>query len=278
MKKRFIQASLLFACSVLCLQSAEATTEQIKQAKKAIVIGATSGMGRQVAKKLAAEGYEVGIAGRRLSLLHTLKDEIAGPCFIKQIDVSDHEKSPTLVHELIQEMGGLDLFVISVSAANDNLNTYNELEKTQRTLSVDLLGFCYMAETAFQFFKQQGSGHLVGVSSTSGLIGEATHPVYSGAKAFIQRYLEALYNQTQQEKLSNIFITDVIPGWVEIEAEDIHQIPEAYWIATTDEAAKQIVDAIKSKKRKAYITARWEIIAFLYQICPSWIYNAVGGF
>jgi short-subunit dehydrogenase len=76
----------------------------------------------------------------------------------------------------------------------------------------------------------------------------------------------------------DIFITDIIPGWVEIEAIDVHKIPQAYWIATTEEAARQIVDAIMQKKKKAYITARWQLIALLYAICPDWLYNYLGGF
>jgi short-subunit dehydrogenase len=94
----------------------------------------------------------------------------------------------------------------------------------------------------------------------------------------MQRYLEGVRNRMVQTKKNKIFVTDIIPGWVEVESEDIHQIPEAYWVATTQEAATQIVDAIKNKKEKAYITARWELIAFLYKLCPTWLYNKIGGF
>lgn len=248
------------------------------ETKKAIVIGASSGMGRQVAKELAKEGYEVGLTARRTALLDTLAKEIATKTYKKNLDASQYETSVKALHELIDEMGGLDVIVISISATNDNINDTNTFANNQRTLNVDLLGFWYLANAALEFFERQGHGHLVGISSTAGLIGDAKSPVYCGAKAFIQRYLEATRNRMIQSNKKNIFITDIIPGWVEVEAEDIHQCPGAYWIAKTDEAARQIVDAIKKKKEVAYITARWEFIAMLYKICPNWLYNWIGGF
>lgn len=267
-----------FLLSVLCLILMSNCSNTRTDAKKAIVIGASSGMGRQVAKLLAKQGYEVGLAARRIHHLYSLSQEIESKTYVKYIDVAHYDEAVKSLLELIGEMDGLNLIVISVSAANDNDNSTNKLESYQRTLSVDLLGFWYIAHTALTYFEKQGHGHLVGISSTSGLIGEATNPVYSGVKAFIQRYLEGERNRLIQSGNNNIFITDIIPGWVEIEATDVHQIPQAYWIATTEEAARQIVDAIKQKKKKAYITARWQLIAFLYTICPNWFYNWLGGF
>ncbi|KKQ32864.1 MAG: 3-oxoacyl carrier protein reductase [candidate division TM6 bacterium GW2011_GWF2_37_49] len=242
---------------------------------KAIVVGATSGMGRQVAK-LLAQDYEVGLVGRRLNLLESLQAEIPTKSYIKQIDVTEQDAAIQKLSELIEEMGGLDLIVISISAAND-IKGQEGFEVDKKILAVDLTGFWIMAETALAFFEKQKSGHLVGISSTSGLRGCAACPFYSGAKAFISRYLEGVRNKIIQSKLP-IYVTDIIPGWVEIEAEDVHKIPGAYWVATTQKAAQQIYDAIKAKKKKAYITKRWQLIAWLYDITPDFIYNAVGGF
>ena len=173
-------------------------------------------------------------------------------------------------------MGGLDLIVISVSASNDNQDK-SGFEIDKRTIDVDLIGFWIMADTALTFFEKQKSGHLVGISSTSGLRGDARYPVYCGAKAFISRYLEGVRNKMIQAKIP-IYVTDIIPGWIEIESVDIHKMPGAYWVATTQKAAQQICNAIKAKKKKAYITKRWQLIAWLYDITPDFIYNAIGGF
>ncbi|MCB9493131.1 MAG: SDR family NAD(P)-dependent oxidoreductase [Epsilonproteobacteria bacterium] len=274
-----ILINLFNQTTVLPMEDSKDKYESAAYHKRAIVVGATSGMGRQVAKKLATEeGYEVGITGRRLNLLESLKQEIGEKAHIKQVDVTKPDEAKRAIRELIEELGGLDLFIVSVSAANDNVNETNNHEANLLRLNVDLLGFWHMADLAFEYFKTQGHGHLVGLSSMSGLVGEASSPVYSGCKAFIQRYLEGCYNYIQQNNLSNIYVTDIVPGWVEIEAEDVHKIPNAYWVETTQDAANEIIEAIKEKKQRAYITKRWEFIAFLYQVCPTWLYNKIGGF
>ena len=279
-KQLFLSATIILCTAIPnihpFLKQEKNIQSQVKN-KKAIVVGATSGMGRQVAKILAQEGYEVGLAGRRLSLLQSLQQEIPTKTYLKQLDVTNSNATQQL-ENFIAEIGGLDLIVISISAANDNdTNPDKELENKIRTLEVDLFGFWKIADTAIAYFLKQGYGHLAGISSTSGLRGEAKHPVYSGAKAFISRYLEGIRNSMIQQNIP-IHVTDLIPGWVEIESCDIHTYPGAYWVATTEDAARQICDAIKNKDKKAYITKRWALIALLYDITPDWIYNAIGGF
>lgn len=268
-----IKKIIYFVVTTLCLQP---NTDAAKS-KKAIVIGATSGMGRQVAKLMANDGYDVGLVGRRQDLLDSLQKEISTLTYAKVIDVTNN-KAEELLAGLINEMGGLDLILISISASNDHSPAPGkEYENNLKTLETDLIGFWKMANTAIKFFEAQGSGHLVGISSTSGLRGEAGNPVYSGAKAFISRYLEGVRNRMLQKNIP-IYVTDIIPGWVEIEAVDVHQIPGAYWVTTTQKAARQIYSAIKTKKKKAYISKRWALVNLLYNITPDLIYNAVGGF
>ncbi|MFH1832205.1 MAG: SDR family NAD(P)-dependent oxidoreductase [bacterium] len=256
-------------------QSCFCQPEQNIIRKKAIVIGATSGMGRQLSK-LLAQDYDVGLTGRRVNLLESLQAEIPTKTYIKQIDVTQSELAIQKLHELISEMGGLDLMVISISAANDKIDQQRCFEADKKTIEVDLIGFWTMSDAAITFFEKQKSGHLVGFSSTSGLRGTARDPVYSGAKAFVSIYLEAVRNQMIQKKIP-IYVTDIIPGWVEVEAVDLHKSPDAYWIATAQEAAKQIYEAIKEKKKTAYITKRWQFAAWLIYLLPDWIYNAIGG-
>ena len=266
---------LLIIISCISLLNAET-----KPQKKAIVIGASTSMGRQVAKLLGNDGYEVGLVARRMHLLESLAQEIKEKTYIKRIDVSEHTKARAQLEELIQEMGGIDLMLISISAATDKfkLNDPHGWDAKIKTINVDLVGFLAMADCAMHHFEKQKSGHLVGISSTSGLRGEAGSPVYSGAKAFISRYLEAMRNRMHQREIYTIHITDIVPGWVEIEDDDIHKVPGAYWVATKEQAGKDIYEAIKSKKKRAFVTKRWQLIAWAYAVCPDWLYNKLGGF
>ena len=92
-----------------------------------------------------------------------------------------------------------------------------------------------MAHTAVEFFEKQKSGHLVGISSISGLRGSGYCPVYSGAKAFISRYLEGVRNKMIQNKIP-VYVTDIMPGWVDVEHTTFSEIPGTYWVATLEKA------------------------------------------
>ena len=121
-------------------------------AKKAIVMGATSGIGMEVAKLLAAKGWQVGIAGRRIERLQTLiSDNKATPqggitCY-QQIDVTSAE-APSLLLELIDKLGGMDLYFHSsgIGWQNNSLN----IEKELKTVETNGLGFTRMVDTAFK--------------------------------------------------------------------------------------------------------------------------------
>ncbi|MBV7271333.1 SDR family NAD(P)-dependent oxidoreductase [Clostridium sp. PL3] len=98
---------------------------------RAIVIGATSGIGRETAKKLAKNGYAVGLTGRRKDRLMKLRRSITTNTFIKVIDVCKTNEAIELLKELIDEMGGLDLIVIcsGIVRPNYELNWDKEKEK-----------------------------------------------------------------------------------------------------------------------------------------------------
>jgi short-subunit dehydrogenase len=83
--------------------------------KTAIIIGASSGIGRALAVTLSVDGYRVGVVVRRTDLLARLRAEITGPCVIKTIDVSQPELAMPLVQELIDELPDVELFIIGSS-------------------------------------------------------------------------------------------------------------------------------------------------------------------
>jgi short-subunit dehydrogenase len=258
-----------FVICCACLSSLAICAE-----KKAVIIGATSGMGKAVAIKLAQAGYVVGMAGRREHILEELKKQIPHS-YIKKIDVTKSDAQEKL-QELIGQLGGMDLMVISISSYSDFEASTPETEKEKAILDVDLLGFYAMARVGFEYFEKQNSGHMVGISSIDGIRGNACCPVYSGAKAFIDKYLEGKRNNYIQHNIP-ITVTDIIPGWVDNESCAFSKMPGTYWVASTEKAANQIVEAIESKKKVAYITKRWELISLLLKIVPDRVYNAIGG-
>lgn len=253
--------------------------------KKAIVIGASAGMGRETAKLLSKEGYAVGLVARREQLLQSLQQELQGSTYIKVIDVTAHDAREQLV-ELIQEMGGLDLMVIAISANYANypkckshyqdINTQRSFEQTweekERYLNVDIKGFIAMADVALHYFVQQNHGHFVGISSTSGLRGVAYNPEYCAAKAGISYYMEAMRNYMIQGNI-NVTITDIVPGYVAVEYCPLGTDPMAYWEITIEEAGKVILGGIKKKEKVVYVPRKTWFIALLLKGLPDYIYN-----
>lgn len=251
--------------------------------KRAIIIGASVGMGRELAKVLAANGYIVGITSRRIALLQDLQQEIPTQTYSAQMDVSQTEEATAILQDLITQMGGLDLLVIAATGFWDCDFEDTDWKKSLSVLTVDVVGFFALARTALNFFEEQGYGHLVGFSSIDGLRGVASHQAYSASKAFCSRYLEAERNKFMQKNMP-IYVTELCPGWINSRGDtDFTEIPHAYWVESLDDAIKDIMDAINNKEHVAYITRRWQKVADLLSHIPTDLYNALsarpgGGF
>lgn len=256
----------------------QSTTPRVK---RAIVVGATSGIGRQVVKELAYEGYQVGLVGRREHLLKSLAGELLTKTYQACIDVSDHEAAAIQLKQFIMQMGGLDLMVISVSSFNDVSSSVQEgrpqnWDADFKTINVEAAGFYTAASVALDVFEQQKSGHLVGISSLNALRGDARCPVYCAAKAFVSCYLEGIRNKMAQNNLP-IYVTDILPGWVDTEQKKFSEMPGTYWVISAEQAARDIVEAIKNKEKMRYVPKRQQLVALALTVCPDWLYNWLGG-
>jgi short-subunit dehydrogenase len=234
---------------------------------KAIVIGATSGIGRELAKQLAEAGYSVGITGRRTELLQTLATELPTKAVIRTMDVAKPEVAMSILEEMIAAMGAVDLIVINagVGIVNPELDWSTE----KQIIDVNVTGFVAMANIAMRYFIQQKRGHLVGISSIAALRGSRHAPAYNASKAFISSYMAGMRNKAAQLGLS-IPVTDIQPGFVDTPMIAGNQ---TFWMASVEKAVSQIIDAIRKKRRQAYITKRWRLVAWVFQAVPGVIYD-----
>jgi short-subunit dehydrogenase len=231
--------------------------------KKAIIMGASSGIGKELAKILSGNGYILGLAARRIDLLDQLQKELPSKSLIKQIDISKPEDAEIKFNEMISEMSDVDLVVISSGYGDLNSKLKWSIEKA--TIDVNVTGFALIAGIAMQHFLNRGSGHLVGISSIAALRGQRSAPAYAASKAFVCNYLEGLRHNASKSK-KPIFVTDVQPGFVKTPMSRGNNL---FWISTAQKAATQIYDAIAKKKKHAYITKRWRLIAWILKILPD---------
>jgi short-subunit dehydrogenase len=237
--------------------------------KKIIIVGATSGIGKELAKIYLQRGDKVGITGRRKNLLQELASSFAGQVHIACFDVRGDENLKH-IQSLISELGGLDLLIYNSGFGDVSKELDWEVDKI--TYETNVKGFIEIINFSFNFFLKQGHGQIAATSSIASLRGNSWAPAYSASKAFESVYMEGLYMKSRKMK-ANVHVTDIQPGFVNTKmAKGNGQ----FWVAPVEKAAEQIVRAIDKKKWRAYITTRWWIIAQLMKWAPGWLYHRIG--
>jgi short-subunit dehydrogenase len=235
--------------------------------KKAIVVGATSGIGKELAILLADNGYKVGITGRRDQLLLNLQATRDGIFIVSCFDVCDTANVPAHLEQLCAGLGGLDLLVLS--SGNGKINPALAIDIEQQTNAVNVDGFTAVANWAFNFFKQQGHGHFAAITSVAAIRGSRQAPAYNASKAYQVNYLEGL-RQSANNLKKPVYITDIRPGFVDTPMAKAEKL---FWVAPVNKAAKQIYKAIENKRSVVYITKRWRLVAFLFRMIPGFLYK-----
>jgi len=232
---------------------------------KAIIIGATSGIGWELATIMHAQGYEIGITGRRTEKLRELQTQLGSRVHIQTMDVMELEEARTQFQTLLEQMGGADVVVVNAGVGASSLRWDIEY----KTLQTNIMGFCAIANAAFYHFTKQGSGHLVGISSVAAERPSGQLPAYHASKIAISAYMKGLRYRTVKKRLP-IHITDIRPGFVITPLTEQNKV--MVWASTANKAANQIYTAIKRKKRVAYITRRWWLAATVMRWIPDFIY------
>lgn len=239
--------------------------------KKAIIIGATSGIGREVARQLANEGWQLGIAGRREEMLQSLQTEYSKEQVkYAVLDVTDTD-APTHLQSLINELGGMDLYFHSSGMGSQNITLDPELEI--RTARTNGEGFVRMVTFAFNYFKVHATnekhGHIAIISSIAGTKGIGIAPAYSATKRFQNTYLQALVQLAHIQNLP-IHFTDIRPGFV---ATDFLRDAHYPLLMRIKPVARDIVQAIKHRHRIRIIDWRFRILVFFWRLIPRPIWE-----
>lgn len=239
-------------------------------------MGATSGIGMHTALRLAAKGWQVAIAGRRTDRLMevkcqanntaTLANEGGITCY-KQIDITT-ANAPALLHELIDELGGMDLYFHSsgIGWQNNMLDTEKEL----LTVQTNAMGFVRMTDAAFNWFAAHGgSGRIACITSIAGTKGLGAAPAYSATKRFQRHYLECLTQLAHMRRLP-IKITDIRPGFVKTDLIAGSSYPLQL---DAESVAKKIVDAIEHGKEVKTIDWRYAALVSVWRLIPRWLWT-----
>lgn len=253
--------------------------------KRAIVMGATSGIGQEVARLLAANGYEVGIAGRRKERLVQMAQATPDIVAHRQIDVTK-EDAPTELHKLIEELGGMDLYVHSSGIGWENVTL--DADKELKTVETNGVGFVRMVSAAYNWFaeqradeaKQRAEGdeqrasdkerkaRIACITSIARTRGLGAAPAYSATKRMQAHYLECLSQQARMRHL-NIGITDIRPGFV---ATDLIAGSHFPLQLKAEDVARTIVRAIERGSEVVTIDWRYRLLVAAWQLIPRWLW------
>ena len=253
--------------------------------KRAIVMGATSGIGQEVARLLAANGYEVGIAGRREERLVQMAQATPGIVTHRQIDVTK-EDAPTELYKLIEELGGMDLYFHSSGIGWENVAL--DADKELKTVETNGVGFVRMVSAAYNWFaeqradeaKQRAEGdeqragdkerkaRIACITSIARTRGLGAAPAYSATKRMQAHYLECLSQQARMRHL-NIGITDIRPGFV---ATDLIAGSHFPLQLKAEDVARTIVRAIERGSEVVTIDWRYRLLVAAWQLIPRWLW------
>jgi short-subunit dehydrogenase len=235
--------------------------------RTAVIIGASSGIGEALARELSRAGWRVGLVARRLERLESLRMSLSSDTVVRGLDVARAD-APATLERFLDELGGVDLVIISAGTGHNNFELRWELD--EETVTVNVLGFMAMANVAMHHFLRRGCGHLVGISSIAALRGNAA-AAYAASKAFQSVYLDGLRDLARQGGHA-IAVTDVQPGGVDTAmlkpARPLPSMVRWLLVASPAKAARQIVRAIQKRKKHAYITKRYAVVALLLRWLP----------
>lgn len=234
--------------------------------RKAIIIGATSGIGREVARLLAQEGWQIGIAGRREELLLSLQAEFpAGQVQTAVLDITSPD-AVTHLQALINQTGGMDLYFHSSGIGFQNASLDPDIE--MHTARTNGEGFVRMVTFAFNYFKTHATkerhGHIAVISSIAGTKGIGVAPAYSATKRFQNTYIQALAQLAHMQHLP-IHFTDIRPGFV---ATDLLRDTRYPLLMEAQPVARDIVYTLKHHRRIRIIDWRYRILVFFWRLIP----------
>lgn len=238
----------------------------IRQNPIAIIIGATSGIGLEVARLLAGRGWKLGIAGRREEKLRRFQAQHPGQVEIQPLDVTQ-EDAPQQMRTLIGRTGGMDVFLLAAGIGSQNPDLRTDIELNTAATNID--GFIRMITTAFDYFKQHDGGHIAVISSIAGTKGLGIAPAYSATKRFQNTYIEALTQLAHMQKLA-IRFTDIRPGFVDTDLLKGGKYP---MLMRADKVAARIVKAIERQERIVIIDGRYRLLVFFWRLIPRRIWE-----
>lgn len=241
--------------------------------RHAIVVGASSGIGAEIARQLAADGCSVALLGRRVPELEAVAAGITAAgrsrAIVAQHDVTNHDGVPALLDQLVKDLGGLDLLVYAAGIMHTPGEGEYDFARDRAQIQVNLLGAMAWMTPVAAMFESNRAGTIVGVSSIAGERGRRTFPAYSTSKAGLTTWLEALRNRVAR---SGVNVVTVKPGIVDTAmSAGIERRPML--VSATKAAALILSAARRGNSANVFVPGQWGLVARILRSLPSFIFR-----
>lgn len=235
--------------------------------KRIVIVGATSGLGLELARQCIRKGWSVGVAGRRAEALDALRAEAPGQVVTQTLDIT-HDDAPQRLDALIARLGGMDVYFHAAGIGSRNKELRPETELA--TLRTNGEGFVRMVDAAYAYFRTHGGGRIAVITSIAGTRGLGPAPAYSATKRMQSTYLDALAQLARTEKLP-IRFTDIRPGFV-----TTPMLHGDYPMQMRPErVAIEMLRALENRRRRIVIDGRYAALVFLWRLVPQWLWEGI---
>lgn len=237
--------------------------------KSVFITGASSGLGRQMAIEFSRRGYQLALTARRLGVLQELQTELAasggGPVFVAALDVTDEVAVARVLAQARTELGSLDIVVANAGIGHHGTIGKLPFDRVRDTINTNVIGFMATVDAAMHHFKEQGHGHLVGISSVAAFRGMPAGGAYGASKAAVTTYLESLRAETHN---SPIIVTTLSPGFIDTPIN--RGAKSRPFVIGVERGGKLLVDLIERQVEHATVPRwPWSVVARLMAVLPT---------
>lgn len=239
--------------------------------KNVVITGASSGIGAALAHEFASRGYNIALCARRIEKLETLKTELSqSHSNIKVIsaalDVNDLDTVPQVLNEIKTQFGHINTVIANAGITGVRRTGNGDLSIDKSIMQTNLFGAIATVDAAIAIFREQGYGHIVGMSSFSAFRGIPGSAAYSASKAALTNYLQAVGTELFRKK--DIKITAIHPGFIRTEIDD--NIDKFPFVIDADKAAKTMVNAIEKGKADIVVPSwPWAVLRKVIPLLPN---------
>jgi short-subunit dehydrogenase len=236
---------------------------------KAIVIGASSGVGEAIARQLAESGADVAVVARRPEELERVAAQAPERIRTYVHDVARPEEVSELFERIVADLGGVDTLVYAAGVMPTVEEGEYNFEKDRAMMTVNVVGAMAWMNVAAARFEAAQSGTIVGISSIAGERGRRGNPGYCTSKAAMSAYLESLRNRCSRYGVN---VVTVKPGFVDTAMT--RGKPGLFWLISADQAARSALKlARRGKSASGFVPARWALVAWVVRLLPSFIFR-----